>query len=91
MSVEEDEGHKVVKGEQCLETSSVGSQPLGGEEDLSPFIYVRRPSRYELTLSDSYVKFEAPQSRVRERNPPKKFPNFMELMSSINDSKYSII
>jgi hypothetical protein len=33
---------------------------------------------------------EAPRSAVRERRPPKKFPNYMEVMSNIIDVEPSI-
>jgi hypothetical protein len=91
MLVVEDEEKKALKGEQSSETSSSGSQPLGGEEELSPSSSVRRPSWYELTLRDAQEKVEAPRSTFRERRPPKKFPNFMVLMSSIIDSESSSV
>jgi hypothetical protein len=91
MSVAEDEEKKAPKGEQSSETSSSGSQPSGGEEELAPSSSVRRPSWYELTLRDAQEKVEAPRSTFRESRPPKKFPNFMVLMSSIIDSKSSSV
>jgi hypothetical protein len=91
MSVAEDEEKKALKGEQSSETSSSGSQPSGGEEELSPSSFVRRPSWYELTLRDAQEQVEAPRSTFRERRPPKKFPNFVALMSSIIDSESSSV
>jgi hypothetical protein len=53
MSVVEDEEQEAPKGTQCLETSSVGSQPSARKEELAHSRYVRKPSWYELTLMDS--------------------------------------
>jgi hypothetical protein len=84
-SVAEDEEQEAPKGEQCSETSSSGSQPSGGEEELAPSISVRRPRWFMQTLRDAQEHVEAPRSIFRESRPPKKFPNFVVLMSSIID------
>jgi hypothetical protein len=57
-------------------------QTSGGEEDLSPSSPIRRPSWILQTLKDVG---EAPKSVVRERRPPKKFLNYMALMTNIID------
>jgi hypothetical protein len=36
-------------------------------------------------LRDAQEYVEAPRSTFRERRPPKKFPNYMALMSNIID------
>jgi hypothetical protein len=43
-----------LKGEQSSQTSSVGSQPSGGEEELAPSSSVRRPKWFEKTLKDAH-------------------------------------
>jgi hypothetical protein len=43
------------------------------------------------TLSDSQEHVKAPRSIFRESRPPRKFPNFVALMSSIIDSEYSSV
>jgi hypothetical protein len=43
------------------------------------------------TMRGAKEHVEAPSSTVRERRPPKKFPNYMALMSSIIDSKSSSV
>jgi hypothetical protein len=80
MSVAEDEEQEAPKGTQCSETSSVGSQPSGGKEELAPSSSVRKPSWYELTLMDAQEQVEAPRSTLRESKPSTKFPNFMALI-----------
>jgi hypothetical protein len=42
MSVAEDEEKKALKGDQSSETSSSGSQPSGGEEELAPSSSVKK-------------------------------------------------
>jgi hypothetical protein len=42
------------------------------------------------TLRDAQEYVEAPRSTFREIKPPKKFPNYMELMRSIIDYEPSI-
>jgi hypothetical protein len=41
--LEEDEEQVAPKGEQSSQTSSSGSQPSGGKEELAPSSSVRRP------------------------------------------------
>jgi hypothetical protein len=53
MSVAEDEDQEAPKGTQCLETSSVRSQPSDGKRELAPSSFVKRPSWYEMTLMDA--------------------------------------
>jgi hypothetical protein len=43
------------------------------------------------TLRDAQEHVEAPRSTFRESKPPKKFPNFVALMSSIIDSESSSV
>jgi hypothetical protein len=81
--VAEDEEQEAPKGEQRSEASSSGSQPSGGEEELAPSSSVRRPRWFEQTLKDAQEHVEAPRSTVRESRPPKKFPNFMALISNV--------
>jgi hypothetical protein len=81
-TVAEDEEKEALKDEQCSTTSSSGSHTSGGEEELSPSSSVRRPRWLLQTLRDVG---EAPRSAVRESRPPRKFPNYMALMSSIID------
>jgi hypothetical protein len=90
-SVAEDKEKEALKGEQRSETSSVGSQPSGGEEELAPSSSVRRPRWFMQTLRDAQEHVEAPRSIFRESRPPKKFPNFVALMSSIIDSESSSV
>jgi hypothetical protein len=91
MSVAEDKEQEALKGEQSSQTSSSGSQPSGGKEELAPSSSVRRPSWYELTLMDAQEHVEAPRSTDRESRPPKKCPYFRALMCSIIDSETSSV
>jgi hypothetical protein len=81
--VAEDKEQKASKGDQSLETSSSGSQPSSGEEELAPSNFVKKPSGFELTLRDAQEQVEAPRSTFRQRETSKKFPNFMALMSNV--------
>jgi hypothetical protein len=89
MSMVEDEDWKALKEEHSSKTSISGIQPSSGEEELSPSSSIIRFNWYELALRDAQERVEAPRSTFRESRPPKKFPNFMEIMSSIIDSKSS--
>jgi hypothetical protein len=42
-------------------------------------------------LKDAQEHVEAPRSTLRETKPPKKFPNFVALMSRIIDSESSSV
>ena len=53
MSVAQDKGQKAPKGEQSSQTSSVGSQPLHENKELSPSSSIRRPTWYNMTLKDA--------------------------------------
>ena len=48
----ENEEKEALKGEPSSHDSTVGSQPLGGEEELASSSFVRRHSWYKLTLMD---------------------------------------
>jgi hypothetical protein len=54
-----------------------------GEEELALSSSVRRPMWILQTLRDAG---EAPRSAIGERRPPRKFSNYMALMSSIIDA-----
>jgi len=70
--------------------SSLGQRPLGEEEEtLAPSSFFRRPRWFTQTSRDAREYVEAPRSMFRESKPPKKFPNYMALMSYIIDSKPS--
>jgi hypothetical protein len=86
--VVEDEEQETLKGEQHSDTSSVGRQPSHGEE-LTPSNSVKRPRWFMKTLRDTQKHVEAPKSIFMESRPPKKFPNFVVLMSNIVDSESS--
>jgi hypothetical protein len=60
MSVAEDDEQDTQKGEQFSETSSAGSQPSSGEEELAPSSSVRRHRRFMQTLSDAQGHAKAP-------------------------------
>jgi hypothetical protein len=81
--VVEDEEQEASKGEQRLKDSISRIQPLGGEEELVPSIFVMRPRWFKKTLKDAQKHVEAPRSTVRESMPPKKFPNFMALSNNV--------
>jgi hypothetical protein len=83
MSVAENEEQEAPKGEQNSKTSSSWSKPSCGEEDLSPSISIRRPGWYELTLTDDQKQVKTLRSTFSESRPPKKFLEFMELMSNV--------
>jgi hypothetical protein len=53
--------------------------------ELAPSSSVRRPRWFEQTLKDAQEHVEAPKSTFKESRPPRKFPNYMALMSSIID------
>jgi hypothetical protein len=66
--------------------TSIGQQPSSEEEEpLAPSSSIRRPRSFTQTLRDALEYVETPRSTFRERRPPKKFPNYMSLMSSIID------
>jgi hypothetical protein len=75
LPVTEDEEQEALKVEsRSSATSSVGSQPLGEEEERSaPSSSVRRPRWFMQTLRDAQEHVEALRSTFRESNPPKKF------------------
>jgi hypothetical protein len=50
---------------------------------------VRRPSWFEKTLRDAREHVEPPRSTFRESRPPRKFPQYMALMTNIIDSEPS--
>jgi hypothetical protein len=85
LPVTEDEEQEALKDEQRSTTSSSGSQPSGDEEELAPPSSVRRPRWFTQTLRDAQEHVEAPKSTFRESRPPRKFPNYLALMSSIID------
>jgi hypothetical protein len=61
-------------------------QPSGEEgETVAPSTSVRRPRWFTQTLRDAQEHVETPRSTFRERRPPKKFPDYMALMSNILD------
>jgi hypothetical protein len=93
LPVTEDEEQEAPKVEsRSSSTSSAGSQPSGEEEERStPSSSVRRPRWFMQTLRDAKEHVEAPSSTFRESRPPKKFPNYMALMSSIIDSESSSV
>jgi hypothetical protein len=71
-------------------TSSSGKQPSGEEEGpLTPSSSVRRPQWFTHTLRVAHEYVETPRSTFKERIHPKKFLNYMALMSNIIDSKPS--
>jgi hypothetical protein len=70
-------------------TSSLRQHPLGEEEPLAPSSSVRRTRWFTQTLRDVQEYIEAPRSTFGESIPPKKFLNYMELMSSVTDSEPS--
>ena len=45
--------------------------------------FVRRPMWFVQTLRDAHEHVEASRSTFRESRPPKKFPNYMALMTSV--------
>jgi hypothetical protein len=63
----------------------VGSQPLGGKEELSLSSSTRRPSWFELTLMDAQEHAEASRSTLRESRSSTKFPNFRALIFYITE------
>jgi hypothetical protein len=66
---------RIRRENKVSETSSVGSQPSGRKEDLSPSIPIRKPKWYELTLMDAQEKVEDPRKTLRESRPSTKFQN----------------
>jgi hypothetical protein len=78
------------KDEPRAETSSAGSQtPVEVEEQSTPSTSVRRPRWFEQTLRDAREHVEPPRSTFRESRPPRKFPQYMALMTNIIDSEPS--
>jgi hypothetical protein len=82
MLVAGDEEQEAPKGTQCLETSSMGSQPSSGKEE-APSNSVMKPCWYELTWMDAQEQVEASRSTLRESRPSTKFPKFMALICYI--------
>jgi hypothetical protein len=64
----------------------LATQTSGGEEDLVPSSPVRIPMWLLQRLRDVG---EGPRIMFRESGPLRKFPNYMELMSSMIDAKPS--
>jgi hypothetical protein len=86
---EEQEASKVEPGSPMI--SREVQQPSGKEgETVAPSTSVKRPRWFTQTLRDAQEHVETPRSTFRESRPPKKFPDYMALMSSILDSKPSI-
>jgi hypothetical protein len=86
---EEQEALKVEPGSP--KSPSSGQQPSGEEEEtLAPSSSVRRPRWFTQTLRDAQEYVGAPRSTFRESRPPKKFPNYMALMSNIIDSSLPV-
>ena len=53
--------------------------------ELAPSNFVRRPRWFEQTLRDAWEHVEASRRSFRESRPPRKFSNYMALMSNIID------
>jgi hypothetical protein len=88
----EDEEQEALKVEPRSPIFSKEIQQLSGEQEetRAPSTYVRRPQWFSRTLRDAQEHVETPRSTFRESKPPKKFPDYMRLMSSILESEPSI-
>jgi hypothetical protein len=64
--------------------SKAVQQPSSEEGEIrAPSTSIKRPQWFSQTLSDAQEHVETPKSTFRESRPPKKFPNYIALMSSI--------
>lgn len=73
--------HQTLKGEQSSQTSSVGTIPLEGKRELTPFVFAQRPSWYEMTLMDAQEQETTPGTTLQDVKSLTKFSNFLALKS----------
>jgi transposase InsO family protein len=79
------------KDEPRVGTSTAGSQtPVEVAEHPVPSTSVGRPKWFEQTLRDARDHVESPNTTFQESRPPRKFPTYMALTTSIIDSEPSI-